>query len=100
MKKDRRRKSETFKVDEALTQKRVRASVLTAWLRRIRTFAELTMWLRVAGWYGFDLYGKRRGYWAFDWRDLGRGRVRYLYNDGVSVGQAQITNLYKIFNVR
>ena len=66
----------------------------------------------------FGLYGKRRGYQAFDFThmyndknkkgdymwyaqsDNSLNKVHYLYDDGKSSGKSYICNLYRVLEVR
>ena len=48
----------------------------------------------------YYLYGKRRGYRAFDFTKYpyNSNKVHYLYDDSVSTGLSRFENLYKVLS--
>ncbi len=77
---------------------------LQAKLQTVTTWAEFEQWeddMNDAA-EGFALHGKRRGYWAYDFRQhhINPNRVTYLYDDGISTGKSLIKNLHRHLEVR
>ncbi len=71
-------------------------------LKEVRSLNDLQALLKQMNADDIDLYGKRRGYWAFGfcehpYRD---GYIHYLYDDGYSVGNSKPENLWRALKAR
>ena len=85
-------------------------------LKQIKTYKELKEFEKELYHYGFTFYSKRslKSIYKFShlYEDNGfsknpyagiekyKNKVSYLYDDGTSVGEAYIKNLYKYFEIR
>lgn len=73
---------------------------LNDYLKKIKTYSELQLFLKIIEYYGFSLHGRRRGYWAFNFYNEGADRVHYMYDDGVSRGKSFVKDLWKVLEIR
>ena len=77
---------------------------LTNRLKNVRSIEELNALLKFSDSQSFncEIEGKRRNYAAFGFvaHPHNPEKVRYLYCDGVSVGEARYENLYKVLHFR
>lgn len=86
------------------TSRKILAASLNKELRTIKDKASLIKFIRKIDQHGegFALYGKRRGYWCFDFTDhpYKKGYAHYLMDDGRSTGTCRWENLYRVLVVR
>ncbi len=70
-------------------------------LKKVKNLVDLQKLLQELGRFGLHLYSKRKGHWAFDFRQATNpNKTEYLYDDGVSSGLSQFKNLYRHLKIR
>lgn len=71
-------------------------------LKNLKTFEELEVFLSELEKHDLSLYGKRNCLWALEFNETEYppNRVRYIYDDGHSVGKSFIDNLWKVLEIR
>jgi len=70
-------------------------------LREIRNLNELHNLLQELEKSDLHLYSKRKGHWAFDFRQATNpNKTEYLYDDGISGGKSCFKNLHRHLTIR